>query len=367
MSLPLGNEEAVKKEAAKIAAKRLVNEQRKSRILNARTRTIGIDVDALDRQVAESRSRKEMLKEEEKMDKLRAMEIERVLCAAQEEENMMRRYAMDVMKKNWDESLTQKQYDASIIEQPLKPDECGLSAVQRLAGEDRNRVNRVKQQKEQTRKWIQEQLDEKAYMLQQAKNENTSYAEMLKAINLYRDAADKDEQDMHNYLKNTINQENSKLAKMQHDKKYEESRKWLALPLEERIKATSININTDSNESAISPDGKILRKDAFRGYNAEQNRLFLRQNDKIIAENDIIRENERKREYEWAMQQAYVQRALEHAHMSEELLRQEQNAYQNEVLLAQIQDQKNNREQYNKDKHIGFTPKFFEAFGTSAR
>ena len=90
--LALGNNEALVKEAAKIARKRLVNEQRKERILNPRRRTIGIDVDALDQQVAEHSRLRDIQGEEDKMEKMRAVEIERILAAASEEEKMMRYY-----------------------------------------------------------------------------------------------------------------------------------------------------------------------------------------------------------------------------------------------------------------------------------
>ena len=88
--LALGNNEALEKEAAKIARKRLVNEQRKERILNPRRRTIGIDVDALDQQVAEHNRLKDIQAEEDKMEKMRSLEIERILAASSEEEKMMR-------------------------------------------------------------------------------------------------------------------------------------------------------------------------------------------------------------------------------------------------------------------------------------
>jgi hypothetical protein len=51
-------DDVLAKEAAKIAYKRQILEQRKLRIHNAKQRTIGLDIDALDAQVAEKQRNK---------------------------------------------------------------------------------------------------------------------------------------------------------------------------------------------------------------------------------------------------------------------------------------------------------------------
>ena len=111
MFAQLGNNEALAKEEQRIAAKRAINEQRKQRILNPRIRTIGIDVSALDQQVIEKQNKLEMLKEEARMEKLVALETERVLAASAEEEKMMRKFQMDEMKKSWNEEIHQRRLE----------------------------------------------------------------------------------------------------------------------------------------------------------------------------------------------------------------------------------------------------------------
>ena len=86
MFAQLGNNDALVREEQRIAAKRAINEQRKQRILNPRIRTIGIDVSALDQQVIEKQNKQEMLKEEARIEKIVALETERVLAASFEEE-----------------------------------------------------------------------------------------------------------------------------------------------------------------------------------------------------------------------------------------------------------------------------------------
>jgi RIB43A len=52
-------EQALAKEAARIKARRERDEIRRERFLNARTRIMGIDAEALDKQVAEMRQARE--------------------------------------------------------------------------------------------------------------------------------------------------------------------------------------------------------------------------------------------------------------------------------------------------------------------
>lgn len=92
------------------------------------------------------------------------MEIERYLAAAMEEENQMRRYQVDQMKLSWEENKRLKQ---QMQEEEKKNTidfdhaNCGASSALKFSGEDTNRTQRIQQQKDQMRRWIQEQIAEK--------------------------------------------------------------------------------------------------------------------------------------------------------------------------------------------------------------
>lgn len=64
-----GNDSALSKEEARIQLKRAQNEKRKERFLSARTRLIGVDVDALDAQVAEMQRMKSDNKEADRVER----------------------------------------------------------------------------------------------------------------------------------------------------------------------------------------------------------------------------------------------------------------------------------------------------------
>jgi hypothetical protein len=101
----VGTDAALAKEEARIALKRQQNELRRQRFLNSRTRIMGVDVDALDSQVAEMNKRKSDGKEAERIERLRQMEIERVLEAAAQEERMMRDYNQQEINRSWEQSI----------------------------------------------------------------------------------------------------------------------------------------------------------------------------------------------------------------------------------------------------------------------
>ena len=176
----VGTDAALAKEEARIALKRQQNELRRQRFLDARTRVIGVDVDALDAQVAEMTQRKADGKEAERVERLRQLEIERVLEAAAQEERMMREYNQAEIKKAWEQSIA---YKKSVVpESDPDPRFSGTSAAQNFAGNDPNKQARIHAQQAQMRQWIQEQVAEKAFLSQLDKDGSKSYSDMLKAI-----------------------------------------------------------------------------------------------------------------------------------------------------------------------------------------
>lgn len=367
MFAQLGNNDALVREEQRIAAKRAINEQRKQRILNPRIRTIGIDVSALDQQVIEKQNKQEMLKEEARIEKIVALETERVLAASFEEEKLMRKFQMDEMKKSWGEEIHQRRVKSSFPETRLEPANCGMSAAQKFAGEDENKYSRSLQQKEQMRKWIQEQMNEKANISAKDKNDNVEYGNLIRAINIHRENQELEDQQMRKYSQQVINEENSALAARQRDRKLCDNRQWKDRPLEEILKATSIDLHIDDSTSDLdSPTGKI-RKDAFRGYNAKQNRMFLQQNEVLIQEKERLRQIERQREFDWAMQERYVHKALEQGVIAEQFMRQQKLDQQVQVLKQQMEENERYRQRETDHRKEGFSKEFFESFGKSAR
>lgn len=287
-----GNDSALAKEEARIQLKRAQNEKRKERFLSARTRLIGVDVDALDAQVAEMQRLKSDTKEADRVERecgeteramqkqcgplrrvyrslfpspsssyphpfpptgIRQLEIERVLEAAAEEERMLKQFTANEVRRNWESAIEMKR---NVVPETVPdPLVSGASAAQNFAGNDPNKVERIRMQQEQMRRWVQEQVAEKAHLSQMDKESSKSYSDMLKAIEEIRDVAEKEEQDMRKYLMRSVKEQNDVLAASRHKRWNDEKLAWTSLPLELKAAATSIDLKEDQ-ELAIDETGE---------------------------------------------------------------------------------------------------------------
>lgn len=140
------------------------------------------------------------------------MEIERLLAASIEEERQMKEYQMNEIKKNWECAIQEKQEARSAPKQPdFDPANCGPASLQKCSGEDANRIERLRAQKNQMRNWVQEQMSEKAYVRKLQRDEDLQYAEMIKAIDAVREQTEREEQELRKYVQNTMKSQNTEV------------------------------------------------------------------------------------------------------------------------------------------------------------
>lgn len=99
--------------------------------------------------------------------------------AAADEENRMQRFYKDEMKKTWQHAIENKHIDRV---PDFAPEKFGISSFQRFSGEDQERQTRIKKQKEQMKKWVQERAAENAFNNYQESEERMKYAELLREI-----------------------------------------------------------------------------------------------------------------------------------------------------------------------------------------
>ena len=125
---------------------------------------MGIDVNALDQQVQEKKEREEKMRDDGMSDRLRNMEIERVVAESKLEEDAMKKYLNEDVKKDWETAIAYKQSLMKNKEPEPDPLKSGVSAAQNFAGADPFRKDRIKAQKEQMRNgWLNRLLRRKYY------------------------------------------------------------------------------------------------------------------------------------------------------------------------------------------------------------
>ena len=366
MATASGLDATLMKEEQRIAMKRAANEERRLRFLNARKRVMGIDVAALNAQVAEKAALAEAEKEADRYERVRQMEIDMILEQTTEEERQMKAYLNEEVKKSWD-AMVELKASQNKPEVELDPLQSGVSAAQNFAGADPFRKERIRNQKAQMREWVQQQVLEKQAFADAEKADRNSYSSMLTAIAEVRDAADKEEKEMQQYLNDTVREENFRLSAAKKERMAQEARLWTDLPLEEKKAATSINLR-DNEDIAMDENGRIVRKDQFRGYNAAQIRRIIEENEAFLADKRSQEASHANDDLNWAMQQSLQQQIMEQAQQEENELRKAEMMYNLDVINQQRRDQ-SNKAAMEKINRFGGIDKgsLFEKFGSTCR
>jgi hypothetical protein len=321
---------------------------------------MGIDVSALDAQVEEKRLMQQQAVDDDITERLRQMEIDRIIEESNREEAAMKSYLNESVKSDWVRAIEHKQHLIDTEEPHMDPLKSGVSAAQVFAGADPFRKDRVRAQKQQMRSWVFEQIAEKQ-IIQGAKIEDDrQYDVMMDAVAEIRDAADKEEKEMVHYLNHTVKNENQGFAaaRAQKLKEQEDWRKEKA--------ATSVDLK-DNLDLAMDEHGRIVRKDQFRGYNDAQTRRIIQQNEDLLAFRRANASANAGADDEWNAQQLVQQQAMEMANARELGLRQDEAMHNLSVIRDQMAAQRQRTNFRSKDRFGAVEPGFFDKFGMSAR
>ncbi len=297
---------------------------------------------------------------------LRQQEIDRVLEEAKEEERQMREFQKAEIKNSWDDAVAEKKKIAAKPEPFLDPLEAGPSAAQNFAGADPFRKDRIKEQKEQMRKWVQEQISEKSEIKTNANQADKAYSDMLNAVEQIRESADKEEKEMREYLKNEVKTSNAALKAARIERTMNEDADFKSLSPAEKAMAASLNLH-DNEDIAMDANGRIVRKDQFRGYSAAQVRRIIQDNEALLAFKREKAANEGDDADVWLTQQALQQQAMEQAHAAEQEMRLKETEFNLQVLKQQIELQKQRREGARTGKFGAIEPGYFDKFGMGCR
>lgn len=116
---------------------------------------------------------------------------------------------MNQMKQSWAENAARKKVESNAAPpSDFDYENAGPASLQKMEGEDTERENRIKQQKEQMRLWIQDQIAQKQYVKQLDQEDDLNYADMIKAIDEIREATEQEEAEMRKYVVNTVKADN---------------------------------------------------------------------------------------------------------------------------------------------------------------
>lgn len=183
-----------RKEAAAIERRRNQEEQRKSRIFNAKTRLIGIDEQALQQQIKDRKQMEEMERKRDEAfmsDAIRNDMISSLLQKRQEHDtrelsNALNEFRMLHQQPNsrrefdlYDPDSMKKDKPARISDDDPR---CGISSLQKFEGEDLNSKARRKFQNEQKREWAEQQMRERKQAEENQKAADRLYELKMKEL-----------------------------------------------------------------------------------------------------------------------------------------------------------------------------------------
>jgi len=185
--------DAMDMEQRKLVAMRERGEARRDRFLNARQRTIGVDVEALNQQMAEKEARDEDESAATESRHMRERHIATLIEQREAEEREMKRRELRDLKSTWDEQSLRPKNQVAKRGEPINPYACGPAAVQDFRGEDEAAFDRMRLQKEQMRSWSTQQVAEKNARNQEEADAEARYAAYVKMLTERRGMMEQEE------------------------------------------------------------------------------------------------------------------------------------------------------------------------------
>jgi hypothetical protein len=215
--------------------------ERRDRIFNAKQRTIGVDKDAIDRQIMEKNAWTEMERRRENAfaDRLLVTE-QRVQLMDRDVQRARRETAMSVqayreqmqaqhMRREWDlndPNTLRKDRPARLGDyDPMT----GPASLQKLAGEDLDYGNRTRKQQQQQAMWVVEQMSEKQAQLHNEQEMERLAGERQAEIDERRAAMEEEEIAARNTVNGAVRDYNIALAEAKKERETNVRQQVLAL------------------------------------------------------------------------------------------------------------------------------------------
>jgi len=374
------NSSVASREELRLQALRARNEERRQRFLNARTRTLGVDTAALDRQVAEKRAKKEaeraadMSYAEEQRQIRRVLEMN--LLEEKRQQQKDRLEVAQVVQVQRDPTLT-REWDLNnpnALKKELPPRvgdydaRCGPSSLQQFSGEDLNKGDRIRMQQMQLVDWTNQAIDIKQQKRMAEVREEQMYAEQIKAVvNMTEDIEHKEneQKEIENREYASSNQQLAELRRHNEEVfRQTEERKRVA---EVKYKQADPFLN-EHRTTGISVLGSgRVRPDHWKGMTTRQLKEIFEIQKAQAAAKLAEKERLRQEEFEYAQYEKAVYNLTQQANLQEQdSAKEDQYAVRAEQARQIVE--KHARDAFIKEERSGkITDDFFKSFGASHR
>jgi len=355
------------KEQQRIDARRQRNEERRQRILDERSRTIGVNVSALEQQISERRAREEQERLEKLKDDLVRTQHAQILQDLERERLANARKAeleLNAFREAQALEAAQRRRQEAVKYPAIST---GDSIVLAFSGEDVDHATRQKAQQLQLQDWLNEQLAEQREKERKEREEEEAYVQQQRAIQLKLQELEQ--------LQRAEKAKQLKELQMAHLTQAEEARIRREYEAERDRRAAEREIQAQMNSALLNELQQARRDNAarpvpsqFKGFSLSQREFILAEQEAQRRELALRRQQQEEEEKAWAQKleddrrklialqrEADANRARELASLAETRARQAAEIARREKFL---------KENVYKGE---VTEEFFNRFGTDCR
>lgn len=368
-------------ETAAIERRRNLEQQRQSRIFNARIRTVGVDVQALESQVNE---RKCIEEQEQRRDDAFAKDMNRndqvamLLQMRQVKDMKELDKSVNDFRATYQRPEDRREFDiydkdGKKKDKPARVNDddprCGVSSMQMFLGEDLNEDARKKLQQEQHSEWMKQQMNEKAQEEANLKQANRLCD--FKTIEMDQRAKDlaQAEQECRQAINIATKDYNLALARERQAKEENEKQHTLEDNLTEISNQVYGDTLTENPSVAASAFGSHrVMTDRWKGMSPSEVNSIRYIQQQQIEEKRRLEEEEAKKNEDWHRQTLNNSKAAVMLEHQQERIRKELTRKQAEENLRLSAEQKSRLEHLTREVYTNEpTAAYYMQFNTTSR
>ncbi|XP_060080955.1 RIB43A-like with coiled-coils protein 2 [Ylistrum balloti] len=369
------------KEAAAIERRKLMEEQRKSRIFNSKTRTIGVDIQAIEQQNLDKKQQEEYERNRDKAfasDAVRNDKIAMMLEQRQNQDVRELNKAVNEFRSMHQQPASRREFDLYDPDY-LKKDKparvsdddprCGISSLQKFEGEDLNNKARKQYQQEQLREWSTQQSDEKAQAKRNMDQANRLYELKMRELDQramdLANSEDECRRAINMAVKDynqALDRERNEKERLQKQQEHDDNMTEIA----NHIFGDVLTENPSVAQSAFGPHRVIT--DRWKGMSPQQLEHIRNLQELQRAEKDRHDQEEELRNKEWERQQMANARAAMLLEREMERKRRDLDREQAEENRRLATEQNSHKDFLNKEVYTNPpTAAYFTQFNTTTR
>lgn len=324
------------KETAAIERRRNMEQQRQSRIFNAKVRTIGVDVPTLERQMEERKAMEGLERARDQAFDADRQRCDKIAMMLEQRESQIARdldKAVLKFREQHQQPETRREYDlydpdALKKERPARVGDhdprCGPASLQKLAGEDLSEKERKKLQTELSRKWLSEQKEERKRSEAQKKYADELYDKKRVELDERALHLTKMEEECRKAVNMAVTNINQALAMESSERRKLEKQQEEENNFAEIYNHLTGDILTENPAMAASSYGPHrVVPDRWKGMSPEQLKSILEIQEQQQQEKQRLKEEEKREEAEWDRQRMLAARAAMTLEQQEEELNRE--------------------------------------------